>query len=114
VGANDKLAATFHSGNTDPRLEPVRRELSKGLYQMAPGELPAQNGAVRALAAADEADRAAGIVRVRVDDDTVERAARALQSEAPVAWIWDSVNEETKEFRRSQARIILAALRGES
>jgi hypothetical protein len=71
-----------------------------------------------ALAAADAADRAAGFVRVRVDDETVERVARIL---------WDDAMSEdtTPEWRDMAwndmggsymilAGTVLAALRGES
>jgi hypothetical protein len=69
------------------------------------------------LAAADKADREAGIVRVRVDDATVERVARALTKHAVITdgledgsgWCAEcgNVDEDNDDH---QARAAIAAL----
>jgi hypothetical protein len=120
MGANEKVEATFHGGNTDPRVEAAARKLHERTRQgfdwddekYRVYQLNRKYNMGLALAAADEADRAAGIVRVHVDDETVERVARKLwdmeRSEYDYEW------ELNASSYRESARTILAALRGES
>lgn len=77
--------------------------------------------AIHALTAADAADRAGGIVRVRVDDETVERVAEAIKWQLadytlPANFPLNTeyhieVAERCAPFI---AHAVLAALRGES
>ena len=57
--------------------------------------------AERDIAAADAADREAGIHRVRVDDDTVERVVEVMRETFHLPRKWDE-----------HARAVLAALTG--
>jgi hypothetical protein len=75
-----------------------------------------------ALAAADQADRAAGFFRVRVDDETVERCAKAMFTEEQCDrrqkldvesnWRGRLDDRDRNEYRRL-TRAVLAALTGE-
>jgi hypothetical protein len=114
VGASEKLAATFHGGNTDPRAEVAARIIQERRRAVGHAlSLYPLTLAKEALAAADEADRAAGFVRLRVDDETVERIAQVLAN-AEVLDYWDGFLEIQRALFRDKARAVLAALRGES
>jgi predicted HicB family RNase H-like nuclease len=107
---SNKVEATFHGGNTDPRVTLAKHRI----YGFTGADVKCVCGwgwasvldypAHQAEALA-EADRAAGIVRVRVDDDTVERVAEIIESKHPSLSL---------PHPRTLARTVIAALRGES
>lgn len=61
----------------------------------------------RALAAADAHDATHGIHRVTLDDATVERAARAINSQFTLQW--EKLPEWVREDERRIVRAVLAA-----
>jgi ABC-type molybdenum transport system ATPase subunit/photorepair protein PhrA len=60
-----------------------------------------------ALTAADAYDVANNVHRVRLDDATVERAARALNSDLTLQW--EKMPEWVREGERRMVRAVLAA-----
>jgi hypothetical protein len=127
VGANEKVAATFHGGNTDPRATPITREYGHGAIRLTAypssqrvcvetsGTNPVMD-AHEFLEFADLIEGAAGYVRVRVDDETVERVARALMNSQRERYGLRPRKGDAifSEAATADARAVLAALRGES
>jgi hypothetical protein len=94
----------------DPRIEAAANALHHYEQTQLPGVV---DQARAALAAADAADREAGIHRVKVDDATVERVARALvRHRWPTALgdVWGSLGQGTQDDHMDQACAVLAAL----
>jgi hypothetical protein len=118
---SNKVAATFHGGNTDPRAVLARHRL----YGFTGSEVKCMCGwgwesvldySAHQAEMLIEADRAAGIVRVRMDDETVERVARALMNSQSERYGLRPRKGEAifSEAATADARAVLAALRGES
>lgn len=109
VAVNVRVSAEMTSTEggtqpTDPRVEKAATRAHVWLTAAGGVNRSAKLCAQDILASADAADREAGIVRIQVDDGTVERVARAIQIENPsVAF---AIGKRT-------ARAVLAALTGE-
>jgi hypothetical protein len=74
-------------------------------------DVPALVAELRRLAAADAADRDAGIIRVQINDAaTVDRVAAAILKLGEPRAMWVHLDRDDRDEFRIQARAVLAAL----
>lgn len=110
------------ANGVDPRVVAAAQEITDRRWILIPapegeyGSSIAQTDdadlAVCVLEAIDKADRDAGVVRVRVDEDTVERVARALcRHKWPTAMeLWENSSDNFRDDFKDAALAVLVTL----